>query len=255
MKKRINKIFLSSVTVFLLLMVGCGSDNNSTESSAPEVKLGGWYGKTLISATAGNGTIYKHDTAGIFGELIESSDAKDKHDIKSYGPSLLQIVFPQTEWDKDNGYYFSDYHHFDENSEDKSVWTFQIRHDVTSTNLKNAQISIKLDGIYDVNYKEVDGQIVYDEPSKANTAMYENLTLIDVDNGTSYSLEELSEANLNMDGRTVRTFRWVLGTVDSSDYEVAATTQSAKTSSTKQVSTLTDQTLLEKAGKFGLPPQ
>jgi len=125
----------------------------------------------------------------------------------------------------------------------------------TSTNLKNAPITIKLDGIYDVNYKEVDGQIVYEEPSKVNTAMYENLTLIDVDNGTSYSLEELSEANLNMDGRTVRTFRWVLGTVDSSDYEVATTAKAVKSSSAKEVVPSSSQTLLEEAGKFGLPPQ
>jgi len=255
MKKRLNYIFLSSVTSLALLMIGCGPDSSSTETAVPEAKLGGWYGKTLISATDSNGKMYKHDTAGIFGKLIESSDAKDKHDIKSYGPSLLQIVFPQTEWDVDNGYYFSDYHHFDENSEEKSVWTFQIRHDVTSTNLKNAPITIKLDGIYDVNYKEEDGKIVYEESSRPNTAMYENLTLIDVDNGTSYSLEELSEATLNMDGHTVRTFRWVFGTVDSSDYEVTAPTQSTKSSSVKEVSSSVDQTLLEEAGKFGLPPQ
>jgi len=114
MNKTLNIILLSGITAFALMMTGCGSDNN-TASDPVQPKLAGWYGKTQISATASDGSVYTHNTAGIFGELIESSDAKDKHDIKSYGPSLLQIVFPQTEWDVDNGYYFSDYHHFDEN--------------------------------------------------------------------------------------------------------------------------------------------
>lgn len=255
MKKSINNILLSSVTSLALLMTGCGSDNTSTESTAQELKIGGWYGKTVISATANDGKIYTHGTAGIFGKLIESSDIKDKHDIKSYGPSTLQIVFPQTEWDEDNGYYFSDYRYFNENGEEKSVWTFQIRNDVTSPDLKNAPITIKLDGIHDVYYKEENGKIIYEESDQKNTNIYQNLTLVDVDNGTSYSMEELAEATLNMDGVTVRTFRWVFGTVDSSDYQLAASAKTAKSFSSKKASTPIDQTLLEKAGKFGLPPQ
>ena len=255
MKKRINNILLSGVTSFALLMTGCGSDNTSTGSTAQEPKIGGWYGKTVVSATSNDGKVYTHGTAGIFGKLIESSDLKDKHDIKSYGPSTLQIVFPQTEWDEDNGYYFSDYRYFDENGEEKSVWTFQIRNDVTSPDLKNAPITIKLDGIYDVNFKEIDGKIVYEESGQQNTTIYQNLSLVDVDNGMSYTLEELAEATLNMDGLTVRTFRWVLGTVDSGDYELPSSAKTVKSLSAKQGATSVDQTLLEDTGKFGLPPQ
>lgn len=254
MSKKINNIFLSTVTTLSLFLTGCGSstDNSSVQTTVPEAKVGGWYGKTMISATADDGKVYTHGTAGIFGELIESNDAKDKHDIKSYGPSTLQIVFPQTEWDEDNGYYFSDYHHFDQNSEEKSVWTFQIRNDVTTPDLKSATITIKLDGIYDVNYKEENGNIVYEESGQQNTNIYQNITLVDVDNKTSYSVEELSEANLNMDGLTVRTFRWVLGTADASDYEAVSVAQSSKVA---PVPISLDEALLDKAGKFGLPPQ
>ena len=79
------------------------------------------------------------------------------------------------------------------------------------------------------------------------------LTLIDIDNQQEYSYDTLGTAGLTMDGLHTRTFRWVLGSVEASDYEpigtvpvVAKTGLSSTTAKTSAVSTA--------ESTFGLPP-
>jgi hypothetical protein len=280
-----NTIIMSSLTVFALLtFVGCDSGSNSVdnlvtnslitpdnpvvttpdtvEEPIPEVieptldsyKTAGWYGKTEVTATASDGKVYNHSTAGVFGELIQSDDAKDQHDIIGYGSAILQVVFPQTDWGDDNGDYFSDYKKYDEESNEKRVWTFQIKNQHT-INLASAPISIKLDGTYDVTYKEENGKVEFKTSKTVNTAKQDTLNLVDVDNSTSYTLEELRAANLNMDGLHTRTFRWVAGVVDAGDYTPLVTAKVSAEISSKQIDTATFEETEEKIGKFGLPPQ
>jgi len=283
-RKMTRKILLSHIIILALILGGCqeGGDPVGADPVNPPVvvepdptepkppvdtyKVAGWYGKTQVSAIASNGLIYSHKTAGIFGELVQSDEEKDKHDIKSYGPSIFQVVFPQTEWsDEDNGYYLSNYKNYSVDSAEKKVWTFEVRHDVhqddfgTSIDLKNANISITLDAVYDVTYIEKNGKVTYKDVKATTSDIADTLHLVDLDNDTGYTLTELKTANLNMDGQTVRNFRWVLGSVDSSDYQKTKVAMKKTTSFTK-TETFTGKTVQitdepRTGGKFGLPPQ
>ena len=290
-----NKILLSTITTLVLLLNGCGgggtesggdvgiknpippiagTPNPAVPTPDPVVpdpvvpdpivptpdpyKTAGWYGKTQVSATASDGTVYAHKTAGVFGELVQSDDAKDQHDINGYGSAIFQVVFPQTEWEDDNGDYFSNYQNYDEESNEKRVWTFQIKNQHT-VNLASASISISLDGVYDVKYKEENGKVEYKESKDVNKTMISNLTLVDVDNQTEYAATDLNTTTLGMDGLHTRTFRWVLGAVDSSDYAALAKTSAMQTKSFSTDETVTFKTqsadVPQSGGKFGLPPQ
>ena len=226
-------------------------------------KPAGWYGKTQVSATAADGTVYTHTTAGIFGELLQSEEDKDKHDILGYDTSILQVVFPQTEWGDDNGDYFSNYLNYDEYSVEKRVWTFQIKNQHT-VDLSNASISINLEGIYDVKYKEENGKVEYKESTDVNQTLLGTLHLVDVDNQAEYTLDELKTATLTMDGLHTRTFRWVMGTVEQDDYlPLSKTTETTVSKmsvySAEDEADTSDFNLKSESqsagGKFGLPPQ
>ena len=219
---------------------------------------GGWYARTVVSATAPDGKVYSHGTAGVFGELIDSQDALDQHDIASFGPSTLQVIFPQAEQEdaSTNGYY-SEYQSFSEGDDSKRTWEFQIKNQ-DYPDLSSAPIHISLKGVYDLTYKKVEGKVSYEESTKENTTKAQALTLLDVDNAAYYSVEELKTANLTMDGQHTRTFKWVLGTVEESDYAASASTEDDKaTIQSFAVSKNANDisSISSKGGKFGLPPQ
>ena len=181
-------------------------------------KTAGWYMRTKVSATASNGTVYRHDSAGIFGKLKQSKKGKDKHDIAGYGAAILQVVFPHYNWGDDSGDYFSDYKRWNKKRENKrAVWTFLVRNQHT-VNLANAPISIELEGAQNVDFVKKNGKVTYIETTM-DTEKKNLFTLVDVDNGKTYSYNELATANLNMDGSHKRTFRWVLGKVRKKDFK------------------------------------
>ncbi len=262
MMSNIKSIVLSLTAISALgLLTGCGGSSDgstvteATTENAAGYKTAGWYGKTQISATAPDDTIYTHNTAGIFGELQESTEAKDSNDVPGHGTALLQVVFPQTTWGEDNGDYFSNYQSFIEGESLKRVWTFQIKNQKT-VDLKDAAIKITLDGVYDVTYLEENGRTRYKESTALNLERTNMLTLIDVDNHTSYTPTELKTADLGMDGLHVRTFRWVKGGVEESDYApltVLALAQSAKVS-VQETQSLFKETAETTATGFGQPP-
>ena len=98
----------------------------------------------------------------------------------------------------------------------------------------------------------------YKELTESNSTKRELLNLVDVDNERVYTLSELKTANLNMDGLHTRTFRWVLGEVDSSDYMKSEVPMSKSASFSKVAERAEMETLTEDApigSKFGLPPQ
>jgi len=188
--------------------------------------------------------------------LLQSENTRDINDVPSYGAAIFQVVFPQTTWGKDNGDYFSDYQTYREDINQKRVWTFQIKNQKT-VDLKDASIKINLDGIYEVNYLEDNGHIIYQESVTPNIEKRKELILIDVDNQTSYTLEELQTANLTMNGNHVRTFRWIKGEVEDSDYApltVVTSTKLAKVSA--QETKLVFEEIIETPDSgFGLPSQ
>jgi len=247
-------------------------EGNGADIPTQTGKAGGWYGRTVVSATAADGTVYTHSTAGIFGELVDSNEAVDQHDIPGFGAAALQVVFPQGEEGSTKDF-FSNYQSFD--SGDKKIWEFQIKNQIT-VDLASVPISIESPVIKKVTYKKVKGQIIYGEETVDNTKAAE-LTLIDVDNATSYTVGQLATANLTMAGQDdcplhTRTFKWVLGAVTNDDYTSDIAAECSPTPLEEEsgdvniarsinINTITadgfDTASVKTAqagGKFGLPP-
>ena len=185
---------------------------------APKPKYAGWYMRTRVSATAEDGTVYEHNSAGVFGRLKQSKWKKDRHDIPAFGAAALQVVFPHYNWgEEDSGDYWSDYRKYKKRRAHKrAVWTFQIKNQKT-VDLSDADIRIKLDDARKIKYIKENGSIHYIETG-TNTKKKNRFTLVDVDNHQTYSVDELEYANLSMDGKHTRTFRWVKGRVKKRDF-------------------------------------
>ncbi len=183
----------------------------TTYAQELEEKFAGWYMRTKVSATAADDKVYEHNTAGVFGKLKQSIYKLDKHDIPSYGPATLQVVFPQTNWgDENNGDYWSDYRQWKSSTATKrTVWKFQIKNQHT-VDLSHAPITIELDGKQNLNFTEDEnGKITYIE-TKLKPWKRKDFTLVDVDNDfKKYSYDEIENADLNMDGKHTRTFKWI----------------------------------------------
>ena len=62
-----------------------------------------------------------------------------------------------------------------------------------------------------------DGVVTFIE-IKLRPKKKENFTLVDVDNHQTYDVDELEYADLKMDGKHTRTFRWVRGEVTKRDF-------------------------------------
>ncbi len=224
-----HTLFFSLVLAVLTGMSGCSnSDGSSTSELAMPYQPAGWYMKSGVYATAADGTVYKHTSAGVFGELLQSQDDKDPSDIPGYGTAILQVVFPKTAWAGANGDYFSDYRSWDGSDTTKKSWIFQVKNQ-HSIDLSNAPLTITLDGAFGVTYLETEyGGIDY-KVQEANPALKEALVLVDIDNHTTYTADQLPTAGLKMDGLHTRTFRWVLGVVTDEDYLPLAAPSAAKT--------------------------
>jgi len=284
---KINMLILTTLTGLSILLSGCSDTDEASkgEGSVPikedvkppskkddiavppvviptpipnPYKVAGWYAKTEVTAIDSDGTVYQHKTAGVFGELVQSSDAQDQHDIPGYAPALFQVIFlPEFSTDTSTGY-FSEYKNFDENStNDKKVWTFQIKNQNT-VDLSGDKIAINLNGIYDVKYRDDRGKVEFLESTITSSDKLDKLTLVDVDFQVEYSISQLANANLKMtDGAGTpvhtRTFRWVFGSVDSADY--AALPAPRKSAGRVSSSDFTLATKTEKTGKFGVPPR
>jgi len=187
-------------------------------AKAPKEKYAGWYMRTRVNATTADGTVYQHNSAGVFGKLKQSRWKKDRHDIPAYGVAALQVVFPHYNWgEDDSGDYWSDYRHYNKRRAGKrAVWTFLVRNQKT-VDLSNASIEIKLDGQQNVDFIKKGKNVTYIE-TNIDTQKRNDFTLVDVDNKETYSVDELKNSDLSMDGKHTRTFRWVRGEVRKRDF-------------------------------------
>ncbi len=224
-----------------------------TPIPAVVVKPSGWYMRTVTTASLPDGTIIVHKSAGVFGQLDESTEGKDRHDIESYGKAVLQAVFVNDKIDSEKTY-FSDYRAYEENG--KEVWTFQVKNQQT-TDLSNAAIHFAVKGPYIVYKNTKETRPRYIEKASKDESKKRALTLVDVDNQRTYSYDELKTANLNMDGEHTRTFRWILGDVDNADMEpLQKITYSKSLRSFSAKSTVNDfSPVIENDSKFGMPPE
>ena len=233
--------------------------NGGDKAPAPAVAAkipDGWYMRTVATATTAEGKVYTHRTAGVLGELKESSDSLDRHDIDAFGTATLYVVFPKVQ-NNSVADYFSDYHRYDPNDQydaERQVWTFQVKNE-TGEDLSNATINLKIEGPYKV-YKKKEG-VGYEEVPVKDNEMLQHLSLVDLDNHKVYAYNDLQNVDLRMEGKKVRTFRWVLGGVlskhfNGSEVQVLAARalqkQSAKSSKAIQGISVSS------GSKFGLPP-
>jgi hypothetical protein len=220
MKTKTKWFFLSVSVILMSLFIGCGS---SSENSSESASLAQWYARTTVSAVnPDTQTVISHKTAGVFGQLHESIDAKDPHDIIGMGTktATLEVIFPQSEWGSDNGDYFSDYHSV---KEGRDSWTFQVKNMYNPdrpVDLKDEAITIALDGVYTVESTIANGSTRYSEKLNRADERLEELTLIDLDNGVAYAVSELLNAEITMDGLHTRTFKWVLGAVTEAEVQL-----------------------------------
>ena len=103
--------------------------SKAKKSKAKKVQYAGWYMRTRVSVTTQDGTVYSHNSAGVFGKLKQSKGKKDRHDIPSFGASALQVVFPHYNWgEEESGDYWSDYRKYKKDRAGKRVvYTFQVK--------------------------------------------------------------------------------------------------------------------------------
>ena len=222
-----------------------GDDTNDTQPvTPPKPKLSGWYLRTVAKATK-EGVVYIHKTAGVFGELEESSDTLDKHDIPALEQATLQVRFINKQLDPDKKY-FSDYRHYDASTSEtrKLTWSFIVENSNSLIDLSDASLQISVEDLRDI-YKPVDN-FNYIEKISPNQQKRDKLTLIDLDNNESYSYNDLQNISLNMDGKHIRQFRWVLGDIDNDDFTPIYSNKKLKSQKIIQKS--------QNQSKFGVPP-
>jgi len=186
-------------------------DAEEVATQEKSMKKVGWYMRTTIEAKTANGNVYKHNTAGVFGEYRESCDGKDKHDIPSYGKALFQVRFVNQNLSR-NQDYFSDYRQYHKYNT-KQTWTFQVVNEY-GVDLSNENFKIEVEHTKDIFKKK--GVSKYLERMSKDDKRKE-LTLIDLDHNISYDYKEVKNTIFNMDGKHVRTFKWVLGDANIDD--------------------------------------
>jgi len=210
----------------------------------PQAKVvSGWYMRTVATATLPDGRVFQHNSAGVFGELDESQDGLDKHDISAYGTTIFQVRFINEDFGTDDGY-FSDYRSYTQ-SDEKRVWTFQIKNQ-RDVDLSSATFTLGIEGMYEV-FKSQTGYI---ETVSKDQDRKNRLFLVDVDNGDVYSYRETKNLVLKMDGKHTRTFRWVIGHVTEEDKQPLPNAKIIGKGTGDFQAPASDTT-----SKFGTPPQ
>lgn len=244
-----NRFTLGALLAAGLLLTGLhadtdeiGNDIQTTARTDKKIKYLGWYMRTVVTATLPDGRSYTDATAGVFGELKDSRYYRDRHDIPSMGKGILQVLFVPR-WENEGTTYFSDYRRYKRHHKHRErVWTFQVQNQQT-VNLADADLKIEVQGPT-AAFRGPDG--LTEQPAK-NKITLRRLKLVDVDNQKVYRAQELKNITLSMDGKHIRTFRWVIGKIRK--YDLKPLPESSKTPLFSPA--------LEKTGNpdsFGPPP-
>jgi len=242
-----NKLLILAIIVSVFN--GCSSssstDDKTTQPTTIESKSlepSGWYMRVIVQATDENGKTYIHNSAGVFGELDESLDTLDKHDIPSQGKAILQVRFINSDFNNSKQYY-SDYRKYN-NDTYIGTWDIIVINSDKDTNLSNASLVLDIENIKNIYRKENQR---YEEVISDDTTLRDSLHIIDIDNQQVYSYDELKNANLDMDNKNLRKFRIVLGKVTQDDMK-SFVVKSMKSLYNAKV-------VIHTSDKFGLPPQ
>jgi hypothetical protein len=197
--KRRNYFSISIAATFLLLAFVVSSThaapperpNKPTKNTDSGVA---WYVR-LIAQTPSDNLL---DRNNVLGQLSDSVDGYDSHDLKeleSVFSPYLTIVFPHDDWVGHEDNYASDYHAVKWQEPDQ--WVFQVKSDDI---WRDVYLSWE-------NVLVLNGDISGEE-------LQDKMYLEDVDTGALIKIIEngvpVVGYPFNMDGKTVRTFRWIL---------------------------------------------
>jgi hypothetical protein len=197
--KRRNYLSLFIVATFLLLAFVVNSalaapperPNKPTKNTDRGVE---WYVRLIAQSPADN----LLDRNNVLGQLFDSVDGYDSHDLKELDPfatPYLTIVFPHEEWARPEDNYSSDYHAVKWQEPDH--WVFQVKSDDI---WRDVYLSWE-------NVLVLNGDISGEE-------LQDKMYLEDVDSGALIKIIEngvpVAGYPFNMDGEPVRTFRWIL---------------------------------------------
>lgn len=146
---------------------------------ARDLGEGEWY--VRLTAMAGN----LKDSSNLLGQLRDSRRGYDLHDLKELSPfatPYLTIVFPHPDWGDNAGDYGTD---FRGTRKHKNKWVFEVRSDDP-----NRDVTL----------------------SWSSHADMRGMSLLDTVTGTKVAaLDSDQQYTFNMDGLTVREFKWLSG--------------------------------------------
>ncbi len=230
---------------------GSGNGGSNTQSAAPQ-KRQTWYIRLSAEVPSEN----LADKVNVLGRITDGSAGYDRHDLRELKPqmgssSYLTLLFPHPGWEKGENY-ASDYHGLENVSQDS--WTFVIRTDNT-----NRDVTLSWDGAYLFDLEpDSDGNLRYvkhrDENSTYTNAMY----LVDVDNNTSVKAMQdgqLQSYTFNMEGKTERTFQWVIDFDGNYTPPPAAQLSGTMQAASVQPAAVQRKKPYNNGDPLGLPPQ
>jgi len=187
--KRRNYFLLSIAATFLqLAFVVC-----SVHAAPPQSQLE-WYVRLIAQSPAS----HLRDSNNVLGQLLDSVDGYDSHDLKELAPfasPYLTIVFAHDDWVGHEDNYTSDYHSVKWKEPDQ--WEFQVMSDDPWLDVYLYWENVR------VLKQDISGAELQDKMYFEDVDTGELIKIID--NGVP-----VASYPFNMDGKTVRTFRWIL---------------------------------------------
>ncbi len=174
----------------------------------PPTRIDEWYVR-LIAETPAEGL---YDTRNVLGQLIGSEDGFDTRDLPEMAPfatPYLTIVFPHEDWGEHAGDYASDFHSPDWKQADQ--WVFQVKSDSPWRDVRLAWENLTM--LQSLWSHENNQRQWTTHRVKSGEALMAKMWLEDMDTGDLVKVAEdgvPTDYWFNMDGQTVRTFRWVL---------------------------------------------
>jgi len=228
------------------ILVGCTPEATEDQEETTTQKVeSGWYMRATVEVTTENEKHYAHNSAGVFGALVECEDDKDRHDVEAAGPATIQVRLVNKSLN-DEKEYFSDYRHYDANAEENAKWDFVVVNS-SDVNLTGEKFTLGVEKLKNLYAKK--SQYGYDEVVAKDQEKRASLSLVDLDEDEVYAYEDAVATKFEMNEAHVRHFRWVLGEV----------TEEKKTET--QLATMSEMSIASKATQshddapqFGTPP-
>jgi len=257
--KKLNKKIIFSLAVILSVAFLTDANARDKKNRDRAVKSQ-WYVSTKIETTDPiAGVSYKGTNPVVIGKLAASKKNHDRNDIRPFSSLANQkaaLIIIQDDWNENSGEYLSSYHSLRHRRKDS--WTF-----TAVSNVSNADVSLKWDGIYEVTSNNQGDSVTYKSVRKRQNKTLKRLHLVDLTTGEVVDALA-ADGSLNSYSFTFnvqeksRNFRWVLGRVRE-NHKVNKTSNTEyvverqKKLESKKLATNLNS--FPSGDKFGLPPQ